>query len=61
VYHKEEFLSASHETREWFADRKAIKYLEKYIPGITLEEYNSTYKNSKKLIFWHKMINNYSP
>ncbi len=61
VYYKEAFVNASPESREWFADRKAIELLDEYCPGITLSEYNEKYTNSKKMIFWHKMINNYAP
>jgi len=61
VYYKEEFLLASSETREWFANRKTIEFLKDYYPDISLEKYNETYKDSRKIIFWHKMINNYAP
>jgi len=61
IYYKEQFLNASSESREWFADRKAIELLDKYYPGITLSEYSEKHINFKKMIFWHKMINNYVP
>lgn len=61
IYYKEDFLSASPKRRECFANRKAIEFLEDYYPNISLEKYNNIYKNSSKIIFWHKMINNFIP
>jgi len=61
IYFRDDFFSCSEEEREAFANNKAINFLGNYISDINLEEYNKKYKNSKKIVFWHKMINNYAP
>lgn len=61
IYYKKDFLESSEDSRENYANKKALEILEKYYPNKETEISTAKQIYSKKIIFWHKMINNYAP